>query len=173
MKKNLRIILSFSLTALLAYIVFLFTKTTDPQEDVLQGFEELRSTPTAFEIQKAKYDDYMSFIDSLKGKELYEKALQYLDTLEGLGIYEEKVIIERGKLFFESEQYLKAKYEFTNALEVSDFLNLKAYAWRSYTYLELNNCDSALLDISKAYSANPSFFGEDYKRIMKDCSSSQ
>jgi tetratricopeptide (TPR) repeat protein len=168
MKKTLKTILLFSLIALTAYFVYFYLTFENEDLDILGDLSEIRATRTKEGLELARYYDHLDIIDSLRENNYHSAALNYLDTLTNLGIFEDNFLLERGKIYFDLGEYELAKIEFSKLLRISENRNKKALVWRSYSYLELNMCDSAILDIENAYSANPTFEKE-YLVIKEHC----
>lgn len=170
MNKKLKIIIYFSLIVIVVCGLFFTTRVLNYDINILDDLSDIRSSKSKEELELNKYYEYLKIIDSLKVQKSYEDALRILDTLTYEGIFKDNLLLEKSKIYFDLGQFEKAKNGFSEIYRKSESRNIKALVWRSYTYIELKKCDSALTDIENAYNLNPTF-EKDYNRIKEHCGS--
>ncbi|MEP0986394.1 hypothetical protein [Ekhidna sp.] len=151
-------------------IVLYEMKNRQKPIDIIGDLESIRNTPTSIEAETNKHYMNINIIDSLITNQKLNAAVEFIDSLLLLNDdYFEKYLFERGKVSFELRHYDSAISFFRKVLNISNRYNLKAREWKAFAHINLDECDSALIEIKIAEKKNSSLFKQSRGRIEAYC----
>ena len=160
-----------ALVVLIVVGSYVYDKYLSPV-DLLAEIEDISNSPsgkanTALQSHYA----YLDTLETLASSGALEDAVDYLDTLiEKETDYEPIYHLEKGKLLFSLGDFTAAIESFSSSINVSPYGSKTALEWRAYSYLNLQDCESAMID-AQSLIAEDSTHWNQYQRIKSSCDS--
>lgn len=165
------VIIGLALVILVVAGSYFYDKYFSPV-DLLDEIEDIRNSPsgkanTALQNHYA----YLDTIEILTSSGAFKDAVDYLDTLiEKETDYEPIYHLEKGKLLFSLGDFTAAIKSFSSSISVSPYGSKTALEWRAYSYLNLQDCESAMRDAQSLIAEDSSHWNQ-YQSIKISCDS--
>ncbi|WP_421977050.1 tetratricopeptide repeat protein [Roseivirga seohaensis] len=140
--------------------------------DLLEEINDLRNnSPSSANDRLQNHYSYMDTLETLKTSGALTEGIKYLDILiekdtDHKSVYQ----LEKGKLLFSMDNFKHAIESFSAAIRESPYGSPSALEWRAYSYINLKDCKSAILDAESLIDKDSTHWDR-YHQIKTYCDS--
>ncbi|WP_339607444.1 hypothetical protein [uncultured Roseivirga sp.] len=140
--------------------------------DLLEEINDIRNnSPSSANDRLQNHYSYMDTLEILTSSGALTEGIKYLDILiekdtDHKSVYQ----LEKGKLLFSMEHFISAIESFSAAIRESPYGSPSAIEWRAYSYINLIDCKSAMLDAESLIEKDSTHWDQ-YQRIKNSCDS--